>query len=53
MTLIEISNVIRVAHVPSEIVDPTGKVLAGLQMSSGVSVTLIFGGIEREVDHRT
>ena len=52
VTLLKIRNVIRVAHVPNKIVDPAGKMLTGLQMPSGVSVALIFGGIEREVDHR-
>ena len=35
-----------------KIVDASGKMLAGLKMAGGVTVALILGGIEREINHR-
>lgn len=42
----EIRDILGVVGMPGKIVDPPGKMLAGLEMAGGVAVTLVFGGIE-------
>lgn len=48
----EVHHVLGVVWVFGKIVDPSGKMLAGLEMAGSVAVALVLGGIEREVDHR-
>jgi len=42
----EVSDVIVVVYMPSEIADPPAKMLASLEMASRMAVALVLGGIE-------
>jgi len=42
----EVCHILDVVWMPGKIVDPPGKMLAGLEMAGGVTVTLVLGGIE-------